>query len=166
MLPDMGTGRQGAEQLIGKRSAEELRQIPGLSVESAPSCAISSSGPPPGGWRTAPGRVRLLDDIIRQLGGSMGVANRDIEGPFITLTCAAEGAFPVYFEPWGSECAINHGDILRVHSRGLLNGAGVEPGRVRAGIAANTLRRDNSSKCARRTLAPMAARLEAAERPA
>lgn len=53
------------------------------------------------------------------------MTKRDIEGPYITLTCAAEGEYPVYFEPWGSEYTIKCGDILYIRSAGLSNG-GIE----------------------------------------
>nr|WP_246303616.1 RHS repeat-associated core domain-containing protein [Nocardioides thalensis] len=66
-----GRGTEGARALIGARSADELSQVPGLTVESARVLRSFYQGAVDAGkgGTTAPVRVQLLDDIISRLGG-------------------------------------------------------------------------------------------------
>jgi hypothetical protein len=65
-----GGGSTGALPLIGTRSAAQLLQIPGLSLESATTLRNFFQGMAPGVGGTVPAaRVELLNDIIRTLGG-------------------------------------------------------------------------------------------------
>lgn len=66
-----GRGASGARDLIGARSAEELREIPGLTLRSARILKSFYEGAARAGkgGQTAPVRVELLRDIIKKLGG-------------------------------------------------------------------------------------------------
>ena len=66
-----GTGEKGAlDPALWSRSAEELRQIPGLTVERAATLRNFFLNLPAGAGGRAPGyRVDLLNHIIRTLGG-------------------------------------------------------------------------------------------------
>ncbi|SFR53886.1 RHS repeat-associated core domain-containing protein [Microbacterium azadirachtae] len=67
-----GTGTSGDTELIGARTASELSQIPGLTVESATTLrnfyrlAVEAGK----GGATVPVRVELLNNIIKVLGGT------------------------------------------------------------------------------------------------
>jgi hypothetical protein len=65
-----GSGANGAWDLIGTRSAATLRQIPGLTIESATKLRDFFQGLGSGKGGIAPGgRVELLNHIIQMLGG-------------------------------------------------------------------------------------------------
>ncbi|MGL5942559.1 MAG: SpvB/TcaC N-terminal domain-containing protein [Waterburya sp.] len=65
-----GSGQHSAWEYLGKRSAEELRKIPGLTVESATTLRNWFQNMPSGMGGQAPsGRVELLNEIIQKLGG-------------------------------------------------------------------------------------------------
>lgn len=65
-----GTGANGATAMKGTRTAAQLRQIPGLNVNSATTLRNFLFNLPTGAGGVAPtGRVELLDEIIQKLGG-------------------------------------------------------------------------------------------------
>jgi hypothetical protein len=65
-----GSGANGAVELLGKRTAAQLRLIPGLTVESATTLRnwLFNLGTGQGGSAPA-GRIQLLDEIIGLLSG-------------------------------------------------------------------------------------------------